>query len=100
MIDFTYLKQPPKKYTFEQPKLKEWVECWCIGKVLNLFAGRVELNINEIRNDIDTDMPADFHMDGYDFIYKAVQIGMEFDTVVFTLPTIYEKAGRSMKVDG
>jgi len=38
-IDFTYLSQPPKRYTFQQPKLKEWTEKWCKGKVLNLFAG-------------------------------------------------------------
>ena len=24
--DFTYLLQPPRRYTFEQPKLKKWVE--------------------------------------------------------------------------
>ena len=36
-IKFTYLTQPPKRYTFEQPKLKAWTESMCKGEVLNLF---------------------------------------------------------------
>ena len=43
-MDFTYLSQPPRKYTFEQPQLKEWTEKWCQGKVLNLFAGKTKLD--------------------------------------------------------
>jgi len=31
-MDFTYLSQPPKRFTFEQPKLKLWCEKWCSGK--------------------------------------------------------------------
>ena len=57
-IDFTYLKQPPKRYTFEQPKLKKWVESWCNGKVLNLFAGRTLLDIDEYRIDVNKAMIA------------------------------------------
>jgi len=58
MMDFTYLLQPPKRYTFEQPKLKQWVEKWCVGKVLNLFAGKVKLNVDEYRVDLDKTMLA------------------------------------------
>jgi len=86
MINFTYLKQPPKRYTFEQPKLKEWVETWCKGKVLNLFAGRVILDVNEVRNDIDMEMPADIHMDSYDFVSKSTQVGIRFDTILLDPP--------------
>jgi hypothetical protein len=25
-IKFSYLRQPPKKWTFEQPRLKKWIE--------------------------------------------------------------------------
>ena len=67
-MDFTYLCQPPRRYTFEQPKLKVWVEGWCKGTVLNLFAGVVKLAINEIRNDIDPNMPADYHQDAFEFV--------------------------------
>ena len=37
-----YILQPPKKWTFEQPKLKKWVESYCKGTVLNLFAGKLD----------------------------------------------------------
>lgn len=60
LMEFTYLVQPPKRYTFEQPKLKEWVEQNCSGKVLNLFAGIVKLNVNEVRVDIDKNVPAEY----------------------------------------
>lgn len=46
-MNFTYLMQPPRKYTFEMPKLKEWTESYCKGKVLNLFAGKTHLNVDE-----------------------------------------------------
>ncbi len=89
-IDLTYLFQPPRKYTFEQPKLKEWVEKWCKGKVLNLFAGKVKLKINEIRNDIDVNMPADYHLDALDFIKNWQK--EKFDTIVLDPPYNLRKA--------
>lgn len=73
-MEFTYLAQPPKRYTFEQPKLKAWVEAHCRGIVLNLFAGKIRLGTlnsgpyREIRNDIDPKMPADYHMDAFEFV--------------------------------
>jgi len=96
-MELTYLAQPPKRYTFEQPKLKEWVESWCQGRVLNLFAGRVKLNVNETRNDIDNDMPADYHCDAYDFVQlwsNRVKDMPEtqFDTVILDPPYNIRKA--------
>ena len=88
-INFTYLKQPPKRYTFEQPKLKKWVESWCKGKVLNLFAGKTKLDVDEIRVDIDKDMPADYHMDAYEFITTT---NIKFDTVILDPPYNIRKA--------
>ena len=38
-----------KKYTFQSPKIKKWVEDNSHGLVLNLFAGPTKLNLNEIR---------------------------------------------------
>jgi len=89
-IDFTYLLQPPKRYTFEQPKLKEWVEKWCKGNTLNLFAGKVILNVDEVRNDLDKNMPADYHMDAFELV-KNWQ-GEKFDTIVFDPPYSLRKA--------
>lgn len=85
-MKFKYLTQPPKKYTFEQPKLKEWVEDNCKGRVLNLFAGKVILNCDEIRVDIDEDCPAKYHMDAFSFVELAIKEGMKFDTIVLDPP--------------
>ena len=69
-MEMTYLTQPPKRYTFEQPKLRVWVENYCKGngQVLNLFAGKVKLNVPELRVDIDENMPANIHVDAYHFV--------------------------------
>lgn len=85
-VDFTYLTQPPKRYTFEQPKLKKWVEDNCTGKVLNLFAGKTKLNANETRVDVDSQMDPDFCMDAYYFVEMAIEKGMKFDTIVLDPP--------------
>lgn len=79
-----------KRYTFESPKIKSWVEKNSNGKVLNLFAGKVKLNLDEIRNDIDLNMNADYHLDALEFIlnYK----GDNFDTVILDPPYSYRKS--------
>lgn len=85
-MEFTYLAQPPKRYTFEQPKLKQWIEENCRGKVLNLFAGRVKLKVDEVRVDIDKNVPVDYCMDAFDFVNMAIERGLMFDTVVLDPP--------------
>ncbi len=79
----TYLTQPPKRYTFEQPKLKIWIESWCNGKVLNLFAGKTKLNVNEFRVDSDKSMLADYYGDAYEFV-KTTKL--RFDTIILDPP--------------
>jgi len=90
MVKFTYLKQPIRRYTFEAPLIKEWVESRCIGSTLNLFAGKIRLNIHELRNDIDLTMIAEDHKDAYDFCkeYK----GKRFDTILLDPPYSYRKS--------
>lgn len=83
MLDFTYLAQPPKRYTFQQPKLKEWTEKWCRGKVLNLFAGITKLNTDEFRVDMDKSVPADWYGDAFEFV-KTTKL--KFDTIVLDPP--------------
>ena len=85
-MEFTYLMQPPNRYTFRQPKLKQWVEDNCEGKVLNLFAGLTKLNVDEVRIDNDAESEPDYCMDAYDFVFKAIQEGMKFDTIVLDPP--------------
>ena len=82
-IEMTYLMQPPARYTFEQPKLKEWIERWCKGKVLNLFAGKVKLNCDEYRVDISPEFEPDVTMDAYDFVRTTP---LNFDTIVLDPP--------------
>ena len=59
-MNFTYLYQPSRKWTFEQPKLKSWVELWCKGSVLNLFAGKTKLDVKEFRVDISNEFEPEF----------------------------------------
>jgi hypothetical protein len=82
-VNFTYLYQQPARYTFEMPKLKSWVESWCTGKTLNLFAGKTLLSIDEYRVDSDKDMPADYHGDAADFVETT---DMRFQTVILDPP--------------
>ena len=89
MIDFTYLTQPPKTYTFEQPKLRAWAEKHCRGKVLNLFAGKTRLSVNEFRVDLSPDFSPDFVGDAYDFVVSTKLI---FDTIIFDPPYNLRKA--------
>ena len=90
-MEFTYLTQPPKRYTFQQPKLKKWIEKQCRGKTLNLFAGMTKLNINEIRVDNDKDATADYYMDVLEFVYFA-KGKMKFDTVILDPPYTFRKS--------
>jgi hypothetical protein len=90
-MEMTYLSQPPKRYTFEQPKLKKWVEGFCHGHILNLFAGKVILDNSdgtflEYRNDIDPDMPATFHRDAFDLVAGWKMIPMSPVQVVILDP--------------
>lgn len=89
-LNIYYFKQPPKSYTFEMPKLRKWQEQLAKGKVLNLFAGKVKLNCNEVRVDIDLNAPADYHMDAYDFVKQWR--GKPFDTVILDPPYNLRKA--------
>lgn len=61
-----------------------------MGKVLNLFSGRVLLGVDEVRVDIDKDMPADYHEDAYKFIERWG--GGKFDTVILDPPYNVRKA--------
>ena len=89
-IKFTYLKTPLNKYTFKAPKIRQWVEENVEGKVLNLFAGQIKLNCDEIRNDLRDTMPADYHMDALEFV--STWKGDKFNTVLLDPPYAYRKS--------
>jgi hypothetical protein len=88
----TYLKQPPKKFTFEQPQLKRWIEQRSRGKVLNLFAGNTRLLLDEVRVDSNPRMPADYHMDAHQFVAMAREKNLKFDTVILDPPYTMRKS--------
>lgn len=97
-MKFTYMKTPLYRYTFKNRRVREWVEQNCEGLVLNLFAGKYKLNVNEIRNDIRQDMDANFHMDALEFLKhwsewkSGYGKGQKFGTVILDPPYAYRKS--------
>lgn len=87
---FDYIKTPLHKYTFKMSPIRLWVEGQCEGKVLNLYAGYIKLDIDEIRNDLDENAPADYHMDAYDFLTQWS--GECFNTIILDPPYAARKS--------
>ena len=86
---FDYIKCPLNKYTFKIKPIREWVESQCSGKVLNLFAGPTRLDVDEIRNDMNEKMDADFHMDALEFVENWED---RFETIILDPPYSYRKS--------
>jgi len=82
-MKFTYLEQPPNKWTFEPPKVKRWVESRCKGKVLNLFAGKTRLMVKEFRVDVSKEFNPDFCGDAFEFVKTT---DLKFDTIILDPP--------------
>lgn len=81
----------PRKWTFQMPKVRDWVEQRLEGKVLNLFGGVTKLTpptgYSIIYNDINPDIDADLRLDAYDLVAWTATVGeKQFDTVVFDPP--------------
>lgn len=85
----TYIPTNLRRYTFDNKKIKEWVESRCDGAVLNLFAGKNRLNVNEYRVDIETIAVADTYCDAYEYMSKCQD---KYDTVLLDPPYAYRKA--------
>lgn len=82
-MEFTYLQEQQKRYSFERPKFRSWVESQCDGKVLNLFAGRTKLGIEEVRVDNNEKSVADHYIDAMDFIKNCNET---FNTIILDPP--------------
>ena len=89
MIELEYLKTPLNKYTFSIKPIRSWVERNSKGRVLNLFAGKTKLNLNELRIDLDETMNADIYMEAYEFIGDCKE---KFDTIILDPPYAYRKS--------
>lgn len=85
-----HLKCSLHRYTFSIGAIRKWVELQCEGRVLNLFAGKTLLTIDEIRNDISPDMNADYHLDAFEFL--QTWSGKKFNTVIMDPPYSYRKS--------
>jgi hypothetical protein len=89
-MDFDYIKCPLNKYTFSVKPIREWAEKNCEGRTLNLFAGKTKLAIDEVRNDLDSEMLADYRLDALDLVRSWNQ-GL-FDTILLDPPYAYRKS--------
>jgi hypothetical protein len=90
MIIFEHIRCPLNRYTFHIRPVREWVENNCEGRVLNLFAGKTRLRVNEIRNDKDVEMPANYHLDALEFLNTWQ--GPRFNTILLDPPYAYRKS--------
>ena len=88
-MKITYIPTTLNKYTFKSNKIREWVEDRAKGRVLNLFAGKVKLFLNEYRVDVDNNMIADSYIDAYEFVKTCKD---RYDTVLLDPPYAYRKA--------
>ncbi len=93
LLKLFHVKCPLNRYTFKVSAIKKLVEEIAEGKVLNLFAGLVELKLDEIRNDLDGEMNAEYHMDALAFIKQfAIPGRLYFNTVLLDPPYSYRKS--------
>jgi hypothetical protein len=79
----------PRKWTFQMPKVRAWVESRLEGTVLNMFGGVTKLTPpvggTVESNDIAPDIESDFILDAYD-LKQWTGLEASFDTVVFDPP--------------
>lgn len=96
-MKLTYIQTNLNRYTFQVLQIKKWVESRSQGKVLNLFAGKTKLNLDETRVDINPEFNPDYIMDAYDFVKlysfllhnDKVNLNL-FDTIILDAPYCYD----------
>jgi len=79
-----------RRYTFENKKFKKWVEDNSHGRVLNLFAGKTKLDLNEFRVDVDENAIADIYCDAAEYIMSPDK--SIYDTIILDPPYSYRKS--------
>jgi hypothetical protein len=90
MVVFEHIRCPLHRYTFSVKPIRKWVEDNCEGRVLNLFAGRTRLALDEVRNDLDKTAIADYRLDALDFLRGWR--GGPFGTILLDPPYAYRKS--------
>ena len=81
-----YLEDGCYKWTFRAKKVKKVVEKNCKGKILNLFAGKTKLNVEEVRVDLSNEFKPDYNMKAIDFLNLASQKNWKYDTIIYDPP--------------
>jgi len=89
-VQLELIKTNLRRHTFQSPKIKKWVEDNSNGKVLNLFAGKTILELDEIRNDISDEAIVDYKNDALDFVLGWE--GEKFNTIILDPPYSYRKS--------
>jgi len=84
-MTFERIFEMPRKWTFQMPKLRSWMEDRIEGHTLNLFGGVTRLSGDVMYNDLNPDLPADLRRDAYDLAQWA-DSPASFDTVIFDPP--------------
>jgi len=92
---FEHFRCPLHRYTFSVKPVRSWVEQHCEGRVLDLFAGPTPLNIDETRNDLDPEMPTNYHCDALEFL--RTWRGEKFNTILLDPPMLTAKAWSCIK---
>ena len=89
-MEFEFIKCSINNQTFKVKAIKELVERECEGLVLNLFAGTTILNINEVRNDLNAYIKADYNLEALEFLNQWT--GKKFNTIIMDPPYSYRKS--------
>lgn len=89
-VKIEFFKCSIHNQTFRVKDIRNFVEENVHGKVLNLFCGTTELNVDEIRNDIDEKIEADYNKEALDFVRNWK--GGKFDSVILDPPYSYRKS--------
>ena len=97
-IELSYWTVQPNRWTFQSDKIRGWVEQWLEGRVLNACAGKTRLQHDGeiVRNDIDEQRDADFHVDVTEIADHFDRCS--FDTIVFDPP--YSEYQSTTKYNG
>ena len=84
-----------RKWTFQDPNVREWVERRLRGRVLNLCAGKTQLDHTDeiVRNDLDESIDADLHVDAGEI--SAHVEPASFQTAIFDPPFSVFQANRT-----
>jgi hypothetical protein len=83
-----YIEGGLYKYTFKESKVKDAVKAECQefnSEVLNLFAGKYRLDVEEFRCDLSDEFSPDYHGDTFDYLKGSLGVRM-WDVMVYDPP--------------